>query len=198
MSSTTTVAGNTNLQIIETALPGVLIVQAASLCRPARLLHGNLPAERAGRGRHPRQLRAGQPLALVARRAARAALSVAHIRRPSCAAWRKAKCSTLPSTSAWARRPSASGSASCSPARTSSSSTFPRDSRTASSCARRPPTSSTSAATTSTAPTIAACCGTILPSASTGRRRRRSSPTKTSVTCRSTKSRTKSLPRYEG
>ena len=34
MSSTTTVAGNTNLQIIETALPGVLIVKPRVFADP--------------------------------------------------------------------------------------------------------------------------------------------------------------------
>ena len=73
----TTVAG-ANLEIIETSLPGVLIDQAACLCRPARILHGDLSRERAGCRRHHGPVRTGQSFSLFPWSAARIALSTPH------------------------------------------------------------------------------------------------------------------------
>ena len=60
-----------------TALPGVVIIEPKVFVDAARLLHGDLQAVGVRRGRHRRRLRAGEPLAVGRRHAARPAPAAA-------------------------------------------------------------------------------------------------------------------------
>ena len=108
--------------------------RAGRLQGRARLLPRDLPREEVRRGRDPGAVRAGQPLVLGARHAARAARAAASGRRASWCARSRARCSTWRSTSAAARPRSENGSASCSRATTSASSGSRPASPTASAC----------------------------------------------------------------
>ena len=118
--------------------------------RRPRLLPGELPRERLGAARRARHVRAGQPLALGARRSAGHALL--DRRRPGQARALRARAgsSTSSSTCAAPRRRTASGRATSSTTRWRASSTSRSASRTASACARTSPTSRTSARRTTT------------------------------------------------
>ncbi len=114
--------------------PGDPADRAQDLRRRARTLLRELPGPALRRGRHPRSVRAGQPLAIGSWHPAGPALPGAACAGEAGAGASRERSSTSRSTSGVGRPASGSGWASSCPASSRASSGFPPASRTASAC----------------------------------------------------------------